>query len=401
MNIEILNFLLVEDHDFQRRSLHRILTGLGVEQVTGVADGHAALAALDAADHPFDICIIDLNMPGMDGMELIRRLAEARSEVSVILSSAQEHALISSVETMARAYGVHLLGAIEKPPTPAGLRRLIDGFGAAGRPARRPGGPEPTLAELHTALALGQFEPWFQAKADLRDGSIHSAEALARWRHPERGMIAPDAFIPLLEQHGLIDGLTAQIVAGVALAWRAWDRAGHQYAVSINLSLSSLARPGYAEELVRVLEQQQIAPRHIVFEVTESVAMSDLPHSLENLARLRMKGYGLSIDDYGTGYSSMQQLLRIPFSELKMDRSFVTAAGDDEAQLLMLASSLKLARELHLESVAEGVETAADWRLLRDLECRYAQGYLIGKPMPADDFIASVAAWQRAYAALD
>lgn len=403
MNIDNLNFLLVEDHDFQRRALRRMLRTLGALNITDVSDGLAALGAFQQAPLPFDICIIDLNMPGMDGMELVRHLAEANIQVSIILLSALDRALISSVETMVKAYGINLLGAIEKPATPAALGDLLNRFTQRHRQpahASRSTSPEPTINELLEALALDQFVPYFQPKADLLTGAISSAEALARWCHPVRGLIPPDSFIPLMEHHGLIDQLTEQIVAKAALAWRKWNSEGKRYEISINLSLSSLSNPGYAARLSSILEGNDIAPSYIVFEVTESAAMSDLPHSLENLARLRMKGYGLSIDDYGTGYSSMQQLIRIPFSELKMDRSFVTAACKDNAQVLVLASSLALAKELRLQSVAEGVETAADWRLLRRLECRYAQGYLIGKPMPQSDFLDGVALWDAAYSAL-
>jgi len=400
MNIDVLNFLLVEDHSFQRRTLRRILCGLGAAHITDVADGAAALDAVRQAERPFDIAIMDLNMPGMDGMELIRHLAEQKSQIAVILASALDRSLISTVETMVKAYGVKLLGAIEKPATPNALRPLIELFGAGRRAPRRAEFAPPALNELKTALVLDQFEPFFQPKASLQTGAIHAAEALARWRHPERGLVPPDAFIPLMESHGLIDELTAAIVRKTAWAWREWARMGHRYEVSINLSLSSLARPGYADYLSQILDAHEIAPRYIVFEVTESAAMSDLPHSLENLARLRMKGYGLSIDDYGTGYSSMQQLLRIPFSELKVDRSFVTAACRDPAQLSILSSSLALAQQLKLESVAEGVETVADWRLLRRLACETAQGYLIGKPVPPRDFLPAVDQWNVTYASL-
>ncbi|MYM22626.1 EAL domain-containing protein [Duganella sp. FT135W] len=406
MNIENLNFLLVEDHDFQRRALRRMLAGLGANSITDVADGGAALTAFEQARQPFDVCFIDLNMPGMDGMELVRHLAEAQSKVSIILLSALDRALISSVETMVKAYGIHLLGAMEKPATPAAIEQLLCRLkpGSHGsrsaRGSSHPAFPEPSMDELTQALVLGQFEPFFQPKACLTNGTIHSAEALARWRHPQRGLVPPDSFIPLLEQHGLIDQLTEQIVQKTARAWQSWSAQGKQFEVSINLSLSSLSNPGYAARLIAILDHSGIAPRFIVFEVTESAAMSDVPHSLENLARLRMKGYGLSIDDYGTGYSSMQQLIRIPFSELKMDRSFVTAACKDNAQVLVLASSLALAKELRLDSVAEGIESASDWRLLRRLECRYAQGYLIGKPVPQAEFLDSVAGWSEAYANL-
>ncbi|WP_296000637.1 EAL domain-containing response regulator [Rugamonas sp.] len=401
MPIQHLNFLLVEDHDFQRRALKRILTGLGATQITEVSNGKEALLSFQGTALPFDICIVDLNMPGMDGMELIRHLAEAKSPVSIILASALDRALISSVETMARAYGITLLGAIEKPATPATLQLIIDRFSlqrGAGQVRAR--SIQPTVDTLRLALELDQFEPYFQPKADLKTGLVTSAEALARWIHPELGLIPPDSFIPPMEAHGLIDQVTERIVTKTAQIWHQWHKAGQKIAVSINLSLASLAQLGYAERLIAILDSERIEPNFIVFEVTESAAISDLPHTLENLARLRMKGYGLSIDDYGTGYSSMQQLLRLPFSELKMDRSFVTNACHDSAQVLVLGSGISLARELRLVSVAEGVETAADWKLLRRLACDYAQGYLIGRPVPGGQFIAATAAWAEAYDAL-
>lgn len=403
MKIENLRFLLVEDHDFQRQTLRRMLAALGAVHIADVADGYAALDAFAQAAQPYDICIIDLNMPGMDGMELVRHLAEAHSQTSIIVLSALQRALISSVETMVKAYGVDLLGALEKPATPAALGELLQRYLQRARYPQRTAqnaAPAPSADELAEALALDQFEPYFQPKADLLTGAVDSTEALARWRHPTRGLVAPDGFIPLMEQHGLIDQLTEQIACKSALAWRDWQRQGRRFEISINLSLSSLSQPGYAARLAGIFERHAIGASHIVFEVTETAAMSDLPHSLENLARLRMQGYGLSIDDYGTGYSSMQQLLRIPFSELKMDRSFVTSACHDPALVTVLASSLALALQLRLASVAEGVESADDWRLLRRLRCRYAQGYLIARPLAQADFLAGVARWDAAYAAL-
>ena len=125
--------------------------------------------------------------------------------------------------------------------------------------------------------------------------------------------------------------------------------------------------------------------------------MADVPHCLENLIRLRMHGFALSIDDYGTGYASIQQLLRVPFSELKIDRSFVSAAAQDETRLTVLASSLQLARRLGLEAVAEGVETAQDWTLLASLGCGLAQGYFVSRPQPADAMQAAIARWDENY----
>jgi EAL domain-containing protein (putative c-di-GMP-specific phosphodiesterase class I) len=156
--------------------------------------------------------------------------------------------------------------------------------------------------------------------------------------------------------------------------------------VSVNLSLKSLTDPGLAERITGLVQKQDLDPRRMVLEVTESAAMTDVGRALENLTRLRMKGFGLSIDDYGTGYSSMQQLSRIPFTELKIDQSFVLSALEKESSKVILASSLDMARKLKLHSVAEGVETRAHWNLLKSLGCDIAQGYFVAKPMDAHTF---------------
>ncbi|MYN09223.1 EAL domain-containing response regulator [Pseudoduganella aquatica] len=397
MPTETLNFLVAEDHSFQRKSLVRMLKLLGAVQVAEAGDGAAALEVLQRA--AIDIAIVDLNMPGMDGMELIRHLAELHSPAHIIVSSALDRALLASVETMARAYGVHLLGVIEKPATPDKLRQLIASYGpvAESQRARRAVFSED---EIRAALERREFLPYFQPKARLADGGIDSVEALARWRHPQAGVVAPGAFIDKLEGLGLIDELTWQMLEQSAAAWKAWAAQGMEFRISVNLSLSSLEQPGYADRIIFYLAEQGIGSRHFVFEITESTAMTDLPHCLENLTRLRMKGYGLSIDDFGTGYSSLQQLAQIPFSELKIDRSFVTGACASETTRTMLASSLDLAGRLGLSSVAEGVETRQDWALLKRMGCGYAQGYFMARPQSAADLPGAIARWTETHRAL-
>jgi EAL domain-containing protein (putative c-di-GMP-specific phosphodiesterase class I) len=169
-----------------------------------------------------------------------------------------------------------------------------------------------------------------------------------------------------------------------AAACRDWRAAGLETTVSVNLSLASLTHIGLADRITTLVEGQNLAPRHMILEVTETIAMTDIARALENLARLRMRGFGLSIDDYGTGYSSLQQLSRIPFTELKIDQSFVMGATAKESRKVILESSLDIARKLGLKSVAEGVETRADWDLLKTLGCDLAQGYFVARPMAAN-----------------
>ena len=394
MQIADLNFLVAEDHDFQRRTLVRMLAGLGAKNVADAADGRAALEIFRDPGRRIDIIISDLEMPGMDGMEFIRHVGGAGVPVSVILSSALDPVLVSSVETMTKAYGITLLGAIEKPVTPRKLEDLIRKYTPPKPKTAKPASAAPIpLEEIRQGLKNGEFVPFFQPKVSLADGAVTGAEALARWLHPQKGVIAPYAFIGPLEENGLIDNLTWAMLETSAKLCRDWTSNGLEVTVSVNLSLKSLTDPGLAERVTEIVQKQGLEPRRMVLEVTESAAMTDVGRALENLARLRMKGFGLSIDDYGTGYSSMQQLSRIPFTELKIDQSFVLSAIEKETSRVILASSLDMAKKLKLKAVAEGVETRAHWDQLKSLGCDIAQGYFIAKPMDTHTFSEWVLAW--------
>jgi len=220
-----------------------------------------------------------------------------------------------------------------------------------------------------------------------RTGRIVGAEVLARWIHPQQGVISPYAFIPLLEESDNIDELTFQMLEKAAISCRSCSDKGLTLTISVNLSLVTLGDTQLAERIIQVVRNAGLDPRYIMLEITESAAMTDVAHALENLARLSMNGFGLSIDDYGTGYSSMQQLTRIPFSELKIDQSFVKDIADNQALRIVVESSIDMAHKLKVKSVAEGVETQQDWDILKRMGCDTAQGYFIAKPMDLASFI--------------
>jgi EAL domain-containing protein (putative c-di-GMP-specific phosphodiesterase class I)/DNA-binding NarL/FixJ family response regulator len=361
MQIANFNFLIAEDHDFQRSMLVRMLGGLGAKEIHQAADGREALAIVRDPACPVDIVISDLDMPGMDGMEFIRHLGESGIPVSLILASALERKLLASVQTMSEAYGITLLGVLEKPITPGKLETLIRLHKPEAKPDQpRTAGPTFSLEEIASALKHDEFEPFFQPKVDLATGQVKGAEALARWRHAQHGVVAPYAFIKPLEDNGLIDELTWIMLQKAGAFCRGWRATGIDATVSVNLSLTSLS-------------DMKIADR-----VTE-----------------RMKGFGLSIDDYGTGYSSMQQLTRIAFTEIKIDQSFVTNAARQESARVILESSLNMAKKLDITAVAEGVETKADWDLLRQLGCDVAQGYYIARPMDSGAYLDWVRDWKQ------
>jgi EAL domain-containing protein (putative c-di-GMP-specific phosphodiesterase class I) len=398
MNAAELRFLVAEDHRFQRSTLVGMLKRLGATQIVEAADGAAALERFRDPATPIDVIISDLDMPGMDGMELIRHLGEAGVPVSMILSSAIDRAVLASVQTMTTAYGITLLGAIEKPVTMPKLEAMIGRYRPPEAISDRPRAPIApfTPDDIRHGLEKGEFDPFFQPKIELITGRTESVEALARWRHPERGLVGPYAFIGIMEDCGLIDALTWEMLKKSARQRFEWAEMGldHEFAISVNLSRKSLIGADIADRITRIVRDGGVDPQTIILEVTESAAMTEVPRALENLARLRLRGFRLSIDDYGTGYSSMQQLTRIAFTELKIDQSFVRSALDSEASRVILESSIEMARKLNLKSVAEGAETGGHWDLLRALGCDIAQGYYIARPMTATEFVNWLADWK-------
>ncbi|WP_233702901.1 EAL domain-containing response regulator [Iodobacter fluviatilis] len=382
-----LNVFIVEDSLIQRMHAAALCTELGLRVMGEASDGNEALLLLQNSPLP-DVMLIDLEMPGMDGIELIQELAHREIAVSVIVSSAKEDALISSVETMLQAYGLPVLGAIKKPLTLPQLSKALDHFKPISKesPQSR---PEVVMAasEITKALVEHQFIAYFQPKISIKTGVIKGVETLIRWQHPEKGLVMPSQFISIAEEQGLINELTMEILDLALQQCRHWHERGLKITVAINLSMLSLSNSTFAEHIAQKVASYAIDPSFIVLEITETAVMGDVGNALGTLARLRLKGFGLSIDDYGTGFSSMQQLSRIPFTELKLDRSFVDGAHAKPHLRAILASAIEIAKKLDLRSVAEGVECVEDLAVLQELGCDIVQGYLTAKPMPGDEIV--------------
>jgi EAL domain-containing protein (putative c-di-GMP-specific phosphodiesterase class I)/ActR/RegA family two-component response regulator len=390
-----LRFLVVEDHGFQRWTLGNHLRQSGAKAIFFAADGKEALEIFSSANPAIDVIVTDLNMPGMDGMEFVRHLGEFGIPVSIVLVSSLDRALLSSVSTMVRAYGVTLLDALEKPVTARKLEAAILKYKPAVEPPRSVALPSFSQSEIAEGMQREEFEAYFQPKIDLRTGALKGAEALARWRHPLRGVTMPSSFVPLMESSRKIDEFTVWMLHQAARSCREWRSAGISATVSVNVSLLSLTDVGIAERYVKIVREHDIEPRDVILEITETAAPSELARVLENLSRLRMMGFGLALDDYGTGYSSMEQLTHIPFTELKIDQSFVRAALTEQSGRAILESSLEMADKLRITAVAEGVETPEQATLLLELGCELAQGLFIARPMAEADFMQ----WAKAHVA--
>ncbi|MGL5949405.1 MAG: EAL domain-containing response regulator [Aeromonas sp.] len=385
--------LLAEDHDFQRKALAHQIKTLGYTQILEASDGLEALELCQ--QHAVDILFCDLRMPGMDGMALLRRLSVSGYRGGIILFSALDNDVVDAVLRMSKALGLQVLGCVQKPPQTEQLRTLIDSFIPKQAQVQQADGRIFGVDEVRRAIELGQLLPWYQPKVSFATGAWIGMEALARWQHPEYGLISPTCFIPIIENNGLIDKLTALIISKSLGDAKAWHDQGLNINLSINISALSLVDGGLCNVLIDQCERWGVAPQTVTLEVVESSFVQDMGKSLEELTRLRMYGFSLSIDDFGTGYSSMQQLTLLPFTELKLDRSFIDRCWSDPSRLAVIESSIQLAGKLGLKTVAEGVEDEKTWALLAQLGCDVCQGFFSARPMPSNELAAWHADWQH------
>ena len=242
--------------------------------------------------------------------------------------------------------------------------------------------------ELRGAIAAGQVVPFFQPKIDLRTGRMVGTEALARWQHPDRGLLLPAAFIDVAEESGLIIPLGRHILRAACEQTMAWQHS-HPHLddlfVCVNMSARELGNADVIGAVAEIVDDTGIDPGHLDIEVTESVLLDDVDRAAERLDELKELGVKIVVDDFGTGYSSLSYLRRFPVDLLKIDRSFVDGLGVEDDDTTIVTAVVGLAHALGLEVIGEGVETPGQLALLRDLDCEYAQGFHLGHPVPGDD----------------
>ena len=392
-NISNLKLLVVDDDDFILNISTRILGHIGYKNVTTVSDGRLAVEQLVTPQAHFDIVITDLNMPGMDGVEFLRHIAECHFPGGIILLSGEDERILDTAYDLARSHNLNVLGTIPKPLQPDALKKLLTSY----RPTHKFQSFEVmdsvTVEELKAGIYGEELLLYYQPMVSMRHRKITGVEALARWDHKERGILGPGAFIPVAEQYGLIDDLTRAICRKAVKQAGNWLAEGVDLHISINASINSFVNINLSEFLIAQARNEELDPSRLTLEVTESQVMLDAKGCLEKMVQLRMKRFGLSIDDFGTGNSTMEQLKRIPFSELKIDRTFVTGAVQNFSARAILESSINLGKKMNMSTVAEGVETREDWDLVERLECDFVQGFYVARPMPGNEVARFVKGW--------
>ena len=392
-----ISLMVVDDELFVRNITVRILNKLGYRNVDTANNGDVALGKLISTETSYDIIICDLNMPEMDGVEFIRHAKESNFTGGMILLSGEHQRILETSLELATAQGLNVLGALAKPLKPDLLEELLDTYRPSTK-EKRHFIPQEAISEdeLRAGIEGADGEELmlvYQPKVHIQSGEITGVETLARWQHPERGILGPGAFIPLAEETGLIDVLTHQIYRKTVRQISDWLLDGIFLKTSVNFSINSFADPNFAKFIVDVTEEAGVNPEQVILEVTETQVMTNAFDCLEVILSMCFKKFGLSIDDFGTGTSSMAQLKSIPFTELKVDRAFVFGAAKNSGARAILEASVSLAKNLNMEVVAEGAETREDWDLVGQLGVDYVQGFYCAKPMPNEQLLKFIEKW--------
>lgn len=379
-----LSILIVEDHPFQQLYLQNLFSELGDFELEFAHEGSAALDCLKRRD--FDLVLTDLLMPGMDGVQFIQGLAASGSRPALAIMSVASRRMLTSASLAARNLGVSVIGLISKPVKSSALRNLTDQLGNRRQASLPLPGPQIDHLAVLAALDNGELQAWFQPKKSLANGRIVAAEALVRWIHPEHGVLLPGMFLPAFKAFGLEESLLWLILEQAMRAQKLWDARGYAIPVSINLPTHLLNSPDLADRILQFVLTHHGVPAMICFELMECSMPEDISNFYAGACRLRMKGFGLSQDDFGQGYSSYMNLVSTPFTELKIDRALVHGCNENEELAQALSSIVALGRQLGLTVVAEGVETAQELALLRRINCTQVQGFLISHAVSSSEF---------------
>ena len=374
--------LVVDDEPSIGCLVSKVAEGVGFEVV--VTEDPVVFVETAREWHP-SVIILDLKIPGTDGIELLRRLAADNCAARIVLTSAAEGTVLEAAQRLGRDRGLNMGRLLPKPISTETLEELLREL----KPA-----PALLAGDLAEGISAGQLFLEYQPKLDCRLRRITGVEALVRWRHPLRGIVRPDQFVALAEESDLIRSLTDWVFVDATKQAAAWNAEGTALAVAVNMSAKDIEDPELPDRLHGHCQSAGIAPNSIILELTETSAMREAVQMMDVLTRLRLKGFRLSIDDFGTGYSSLVQLQRLPFSEIKVDGSFVMQMQQSRSCRIIVELVIELARRLELTSVAEAVEDEATLKSLEEIGCDMAQGYHLSRPIAAEQIAAFVRGYQ-------
>lgn len=334
------------------------------------------------------LLVVDLQMPDVDGVQLLRMLAERRECCPIILASGMDRRTLQSARRLAMERGLTIAGMVQKPARVTVLRELLQSQTSVAA-------DEIGVDRLAEAIRNDELRVMYQPVVDIRTRAMTGVEALARWMPRDGLKVPPEHFIALAEESGLIVGLTERILDKVLAQAVVWHRSGRSLRVALNLSVNCLQALDFPDRLAERCRLAGVPAEMLRLELTETATMRYADRMMDILTRLRLKGFEISLDDFGVGYSSLKLLHRLPVSELKIDRSFVADMAADRDSAVIAKTIIDLARNLDLSVVAEGIEDESTLRMLEDFGCDYGQGYFFSPPADAEriDALASSPTW--------
>ncbi len=346
------------------------------------------------------LILIDLIMPKMDGVELLRLLAQRQCKAGIVLVSGTGNRVIETAAELTQSLGLSIIGHLNKHFRITELEAVLQlqALPAAPPVVNETSEPIPQDEELYRAIRQDEFILYYQPQIDIATTNVSGVEALVRWQHPERGIIFPDYFVDRLESLGLIDQL-GWLTAERAMSEMAQfaDDYDSALVLSLNASVHSLKDLKFPDKFISLAEKHGIAAGNLTIEITESGFIEELSRTLDVLTRLRMKNVKPSIDDFGTGFSMMQQLRTVPATELKIDKTFVQNMHLNDRDRVMVEKTIEIGHELGMRVVGEGVETQKQVDFLRTHNCDALQGYLFSRPLP----LPQMSTWLKNYHASD
>jgi len=378
-----LSALVLQASGLHRSTAVIALHHLGYSLLSEVSSNAFALDRLRSAGG-VHLLICDVRIDPVARLEFLQTVARERLAHGIVVSGEMAPGTWTALSHLLQLQGLKVFWLGNEPATLDRLRSLLSEFDPLGpqlalRRSEETGGADENI----TPLGNGKLRAYFQPKVEVATAQVYGFEVLARWEGENGQQLLPAEFLPSLRRAGMLDGLLFELMRQAIEALRAHGRTDLE--LSFNLEPEQIAQLDFAAAVERELRHLDINPRNVTFELTESSPLHAPPLSLENVLRLRLLGCGLSIDDFGCGHSTLQRLVQLPFTELKLDRSFLAdLGGGDPRRLIVLSNALALGRELGLQVVAEGVENAGQHRQLQSLGCDAAQGHLFGRPIAAD-----------------
>lgn len=389
LQFDWLHVLLVDDSPSILNYVTKVLEkSYSINHIYAASSAPEAMQILRQSEQ-INLLFVDLNMPNIDGIQLLSQISELNYKGYIVIMSGVSTQIISSVESLAKTYGLNYIGTLLKPIHELDFQYIIDKIGDSRQ--KYPTEESLKVYEIIRAIKNNDIEVLYQPQVDLTTRTFVGVEALCRMNHPRLGQVSPDRFINKAEESELIIHITLAVLKKSLCDWKKWKQAGLDIQLAVNVSPIALQQIEFADTVFMLLEEYNMPATSLCIEITEDALASDHAQELMNLNRLNMRGVEIALDDFGQSHSTIERLQNLPLTYLKLDKSYFIENKDSLNQLALINTSISIAKDLNIKTIAEGVEDNKVMSLVTDVGCDFGQGYYMSGPIPAKDIYK----WQR------